>query len=292
MAFPPKPLRASSRLRSVRSASSSATSAPARSTRSARRSRRRPAAAVPDGEVLGVLSLILWTLTLIVSIKYVHDPAARRQPRRGRDAVADGAGAARLAQAVALGDRSSASSARRCSTATPRSRRRSRCSRRSKAWRSRRRASRPFVVPLTLAHPHRPVRRAAHRHRTGLVLLRADHRALVRRAGASRARRRAARSVGARGDQSVLCRRTSWSTHEFIAFVTLGAVFLCVTGAEALYADLGHFGRRPIRVAWYVRRLSGAGAQLSRPGRPGAEHPRRARTRSTCCFPTGRSSRS
>jgi KUP system potassium uptake protein len=33
-------------------------------------------------------------------------------------------------------------------------------------------------------------------------------------------------------------------------FRVLGAVFLCVTGAEALYADLGHFGRRPIRLAW------------------------------------------
>jgi len=28
-------------------------------------------------------------------------------------------------------------------------------------------------------------------------------------------------------------------------------VFLCATGAEALYADMGHFGARPIRVAWY-----------------------------------------
>ncbi|HEY0442250.1 MAG TPA: potassium transporter Kup [Xanthobacteraceae bacterium] len=36
-----------------------------------------------------------------------------------------------------------------------------------------------------------------------------------------------------------------------IALVTLGAVFLAVTGGEALYADLGHFGRRPIRVAWF-----------------------------------------
>jgi KUP system potassium uptake protein len=34
-------------------------------------------------------------------------------------------------------------------------------------------------------------------------------------------------------------------------FVVLGAVFLCVTGAEALYADMGHFGRRPIRLAWF-----------------------------------------
>ena len=30
----------------------------------------------------------------------------------------------------------------------------------------------------------------------------------------------------------------------------LGSVFLAVTGAEALYADMGHFGRRPIRAAW------------------------------------------
>jgi KUP system potassium uptake protein len=38
--------------------------------------------------------------------------------------------------------------------------------------------------------------------------------------------------------------------HGAIAFVTLGAVFLAVTGAEALYADLGHFGRQPIQLAW------------------------------------------
>src|SRR4030081_2688266 len=38
--------------------------------------------------------------------------------------------------------------------------------------------------------------------------------------------------------------------HGLIGFVTLGAVFLAVTGAEALYADLGHFGKRPIQPAW------------------------------------------
>ncbi|HZP74884.1 MAG TPA: potassium transporter Kup [Pseudolabrys sp.] len=38
--------------------------------------------------------------------------------------------------------------------------------------------------------------------------------------------------------------------HGIIGFYTLGAVFLCVTGAEALYADLGHFGGGPIRFAW------------------------------------------
>jgi KUP system potassium uptake protein len=36
-----------------------------------------------------------------------------------------------------------------------------------------------------------------------------------------------------------------------IAFIALGFVVLCVTGAEALYADMGHFGKRPIRVAWF-----------------------------------------
>ena len=33
-------------------------------------------------------------------------------------------------------------------------------------------------------------------------------------------------------------------------FLVLGGIFLCVTGAEALYADMGHFGKRPIRLAW------------------------------------------
>ena len=39
--------------------------------------------------------------------------------------------------------------------------------------------------------------------------------------------------------------------HGFIAFVALGAVTLAITGAEALYADMGHFGKTPIRLAWY-----------------------------------------
>jgi KUP system potassium uptake protein len=40
--------------------------------------------------------------------------------------------------------------------------------------------------------------------------------------------------------------------HGFVAFVALGAVTLAVTGAEALYADMGHFGAKPIRMAWLV----------------------------------------
>ncbi|MFI2752277.1 potassium transporter Kup [Cellulomonas sp. P22] len=38
----------------------------------------------------------------------------------------------------------------------------------------------------------------------------------------------------------------------FVAFVAMGAVVLTITGAEALYADMGHFGARPVRAAWYA----------------------------------------
>jgi KUP system potassium uptake protein len=41
-------------------------------------------------------------------------------------------------------------------------------------------------------------------------------------------------------------------SHGFSGFLVLGGVFLCVTGAEALYADMGHFGRGPIRLSWFV----------------------------------------
>jgi KUP system potassium uptake protein len=41
-------------------------------------------------------------------------------------------------------------------------------------------------------------------------------------------------------------------SHPGIAFTALAAVVLCVTGAEALYADLGHFGKKPIRLAWFA----------------------------------------
>src|SRR6202007_3482271 len=37
-----------------------------------------------------------------------------------------------------------------------------------------------------------------------------------------------------------------------ISFAILGAAFLAVTGGEAMYADMGHFGRNPIRLAWFT----------------------------------------
>ncbi len=41
-------------------------------------------------------------------------------------------------------------------------------------------------------------------------------------------------------------------THGLVGLITLGAVFLVVTGSEALYNDLGHFGRKPIQTAWFI----------------------------------------
>jgi KUP system potassium uptake protein len=58
-----------------------------------------------------------------------------------------------------------------------------------------------------------------------------------------------------------------------LAMLALGAVFLCLTGAEALYADMGHFGKIPIRLAWYglafpalMLNYFGQGALLLRDG--------------------------
>ena len=62
--------------------------------------------------------------------------------------------------------------------------------------------------------------------------------------------------------------------HGFADILVLGAVFLSVTGAEALYADIGHFGRTPIRLAWFwyvmpalvLNYLGQGGALLANPG--------------------------
>lgn len=50
---------------------------------------------------------------------------------------------------------------------------------------------------------------------------------------------------------------TFFASEGFHAFVILGSVFLVVTGGEALYADMGHFGRQPIRLAWFLVVLPG-----------------------------------
>src|SRR6202050_1936871 len=64
-----------------------------------------------------------------------------------------------------------------------------------------------------------------------------------------------------------------------VALAIIGAVFLAITGGEALYADMGHFGKRPVRIAWFalvgpalVINYFGQGALLLQLGEPGS-HP-------------------
>ena len=112
-------------------------------------------------------------------------------------------------------------------------------------------AFKDWVIPLTLVVLFclfAVQKRGTGRHRP---VLRADHAGVVRwpsRRSASR------RSCGTRKSLQAI------SPHHALrfmyhnpgtTFIILGAVVLCVTGAEALYADLGHFGKRPIRLAWF-----------------------------------------
>jgi KUP system potassium uptake protein len=70
--------------------------------------------------------------------------------------------------------------------------------------------------------------------------------------------------------------------------VILGAVFLALTGGEALYADMGHFGRRPVRVAWFALVWPALLLNYFGQGALVLYDPRRSRTRSSrsrrrCC---------
>ena len=94
--------------------------------------------------------------------------------------------------------------------------------------------------------------------------------ALLGIGGIVRAPARAARP------RSAARRRASSPSTGARRLLVLGAVVLSLTGGEALYADMGHFGRRPIRVGVVLRRDAGAGAQLLRPGRARAARPEAA----------------
>ena len=101
-----------------------------------------------------------------------------------------------------------------------------------------------------LRHPDRAVRGAALRHGARRRAVRADHGAVVRGAGRARA------PTTSRSSPAVLVALSPHYAvaflleHGFAGFAVLGSVVLCVTGGEALYADMGHFGLRPIRYAW------------------------------------------
>ena len=135
-------------------------------------------------------------------------------------------------------------------------------------------------------HPHRAVRRAEARHRRGRQGVRPDHDRVVRRARRCSACARSShgpeiiQSINPIYGRAVLQPRADARRS-----CRWARIFLVVTGGEALYADMGHFGRKPIAVGWYAHGAAGAGAELLRPGRVPAERtPRRSRSRSSSCM--------
>ncbi|RWN08423.1 potassium transporter Kup [Mesorhizobium sp.] len=200
------------------------------------------------GDILGVLSLIIWSLTITVTIKYIM--FVLRADNRGeggvlslmalarnsfptRSAVILGIGI--VGAALFFGDAvitpaiSVLSAVEGMNVVTP--------------------TFQPYVVPLTLAIL--AVVFAIQRFGTGGVgLVFGPVTALWFLA------------IGLSGlnhimdDPEILLAISPHYIVSFlinspeVAFVTVGAVFLAVTGAEALYADLGHFGRKPIVLAW------------------------------------------
>ncbi|RWL23200.1 MAG: potassium transporter Kup [Mesorhizobium sp.] len=200
------------------------------------------------GDILGVLSLIIWSLTITVTIKYIM--FVLRADNRGeggvlslmalarnsfptRSAVILGIGI--VGAALFFGDAvitpaiSVLSAVEGMNVVTP--------------------TFQPYVVPLTLAIL--AIVFAVQRFGTGGVgLVFGPVTALWFLA------------IGLSGlnhimdDPEILLAISPHYIVSFlinspeVAFVTVGAVFLAVTGAEALYADLGHFGRKPIVLAW------------------------------------------
>ncbi|WP_136620917.1 MULTISPECIES: potassium transporter Kup [Mesorhizobium] len=200
------------------------------------------------GDILGVLSLIIWSLTITVTIKYIM--FVLRADNRGEGGVLSLVALARnsfptrsavilgigiVGAALFFGDAvitpaiSVLSAVEGMNVVTP--------------------TFQPYVVPLTLAIL--AIVFAVQRFGTGGVgLVFGPATALWFLA------------IGLSGlnhimdDPEILLAISPHYIVSFlvnspeVAFVTVGAVFLAVTGAEALYADLGHFGRKPIVLAW------------------------------------------
>ena len=229
-----------------------AISAPARSMRSAKRWwPRRRSGPVTREIVLGVLSLIVWALIVVVTLKYVAVLLRCRQQRRGRHALAHGAGVPRARPALADGPDARRDRRRdvlrRSSLITPAISVLSAV----EGLKLVTPAFEPYVLPLTIVILVALFAVQSRGTGEGRGLVRPDHGGLVRR---DRGRRRSAHRATIRAclRRSIRSTRSpSSSSHGTIGLVTLGAVFLAVTGGEALYADLGHFGRKPIQTAWF-----------------------------------------
>jgi KUP system potassium uptake protein len=81
------------------------------------------------------------------------------------------------------------------------------------------------------------------------------------------------------------------STHGWVGFIALGAVVLAITGAEALYADMGHFGRPAIRRAWFFAVFPALTLNYMGQGTLIIGDPKASTTRSLLLFRAGCSSR-
>ena len=208
-----------------------------------------PSGVVEPQAVLGVISLILWALIIVVTLKYVlillradnHGEGgtlalmalAQRAVSRGAGTIVllgIVSGALFYGDAVITPALSVLSAIEGIKLVTA--------------------AFEPYVVPLTVLDPAGAVCGAVARHRAcGRVLRPGDvvWFGVIAIGGHCSDH---AKSRGPAGAQSRVWPSTFMLHHGIIGFVTLGAVFLAVTGAEALYADLGHFGKRPIQTAW------------------------------------------
>ena len=225
-----------------------ATSAPARSTRSAKPHKAAaPGGAVTEIEVFGVLSLIFWALTIIVTLKYVlfllradnHGEGgtlalmalAQRAVKRSGVVILLGIVAAALfyGDAVITPALSVLSAVEGLEVVAP--------------------SLDTWVLPLSMAillalflvqSRGTAAVSAFFGPITVVWFLAIGFLGIVHIAG----------NPGVLLALSPTYGIGFLAAHGVIGLVTLGAVFLAVTGAEALYADLGHFGRLPIQTAW------------------------------------------
>jgi KUP system potassium uptake protein len=228
-------------------------------------------------DVLGILSLMFWSLTMVVTVKYLA--FVMRADNKGEGGI--------LRAARARARRRSARerrAPRRRGPAGPHRgraplRRRDHHARHQRAERDggpRRRhaaCASSLIVPLTWSSSRASSpSRAAARRSVGQAL----RPVMVLWFSTSSPPRRVhiVKHAGRPGGALAAPRASRYLAHHgATAFKLLGSVVLAVTGGEALYADMGHFGRKPIRLAWLALRDAGAGARLLRPGRARARPP-------------------
>ena len=211
------------------------------------------AVAPTQDDVYGVISLIFWSVTLIVSVKYVG--VLMRADNDGEGGVmALAALARRLYAGVRTGrdagvarDRSALSLFYGDSVITP-----AICVLSAVEGLKVAAPSLGHVVAARRGgDPDEPVRGTAVGHRHGWVPVRAGDGAVVRWCCRVAGLREVVRAPGRPPGLSPTYGVAFVAAHPGIAFVAMGAIVLAVTGAEALYADMGHFGRQPIRRAWF-----------------------------------------